>query len=94
MNYLTEQISTLNEEIRKKNIVFVYGSGKRKTQEQLDRIAADSGYESIENYTYLKERHLKAFIKPSDHERTKTRRYAQDSSHRENMTYVNECCRT
>lgn len=46
-----------------------------KYKEKLDKIECDSGYESIENYTYLKEHNLRAFIKPSNYEISKTRKF-------------------
>ena len=58
--------------------------------EYLDKIVCDSGYESIENYTYLKDHNLTAFIKPSNYEVTKKRKFRKDISKRENMTYVEE----
>lgn len=58
-----------------------------KYKYELDKIVCDSGYESIENYTYLKEHNLRAFIKPSNYEISKTRKYKKDISKRENMIY-------
>ncbi len=53
-------------------------------------IVADSGYESEENYVYLdKNKHL-AFIKPSNYEISKTRKYKTDISRKENMVYDKE----
>lgn len=57
---------------------------------KLDRIVCDSGYESIENYTYLDERDLSSYIKPSNYEQAKKRSYQSDISKRENMTYLEE----
>jgi hypothetical protein len=51
------------------------------------RIIADSGYESEENYVYLEEHKQLAFIKPSNYEISKTRKYKTDISRKENMTY-------
>lgn len=56
----------------------------------LDRIVCDSCYESIENYTYLKEHKLVAYVKPSNYELSKKRRYRKDISKKENMIYVEE----
>lgn len=61
-----------------------------KYQEELDRIVCDSGYESIENYTYLEDHKLTAFIKPNNYEISKKRKYKKDISRRENMTYDTE----
>lgn len=46
-----------------------------KYKDELDKIVCDSGYESIEIYTYLKEQNLRAFIKPSNYEISKTRKF-------------------
>ena len=40
-----------------------------------ERVIADAGYESEENYAYLKENHQKGFIKPLNYETSKTRKY-------------------
>ena len=52
-----------------------------------DRITADAGYESEENYTHLEENGQLAFIKPSNYEKSKTRKYRNDIGRRENMPY-------
>ncbi len=51
------------------------------------RIIADSGYESEENYLYLENNQQLAFIKPSNYEISKTRKYKTDISRKENMIY-------
>ncbi|MEG2546368.1 MAG: transposase [Niameybacter sp.] len=53
-------------------------------------VIADSGYESEENYMYLKENKQTSFIKPSNYEISKTRKYKTDISRRENMSYNTE----
>ena len=50
-------------------------------------IVADAGYESEENYVYLKNNSQNSYIKPSNYEISKTRKYRSDISIRENMTY-------
>jgi transposase len=50
-------------------------------------IVADAGFESEENYTYLEENGQLAFIKPSNYEQGKTRKYKSDIGRRENMPY-------
>jgi len=57
-----------------------YGQGYKK-------ITADAGFESEENYTYLEENGQLAFIKPSNYEKSKTRKYKSDIGRRENMPY-------
>jgi len=50
-------------------------------------IVADAGYESEENYRFIEENGQTAYIKPNNFEISRTRRYRQDISRRENMTY-------
>ena len=47
----------------------------------------DSGYESEEGYTYLRERKQKPYIKPQTYEKWKKRSFKRDISKRENMGY-------
>ena len=52
------------------------------------RIVADSAYESEEIYKYMEEHEqLSLFVKPSNHEVKKTRKYQNDIGRRENMAY-------
>lgn len=51
-------------------------------------IVADAGYESEENYLCLERNNQNAYIKPSSYERSKTKKYKNDISKVENMTYV------
>lgn len=53
-------------------------------------IVCDAGYESEENYTYIEENNQIAFIKPANYEISKTRKFHNDISNRENMTYYEE----
>ena len=53
-------------------------------------ITADAGYESEENYTYLENNNQKAFIKPQIYEKSKTKKFKNDISKRENMQYNEE----
>lgn len=50
-------------------------------------VTADSGYESEENYLFLEGNQQLSFIKPSNYEISKTRKYRTDISKRENMKY-------
>ena len=50
-------------------------------------VTADAGFESEENYTHLEEHEQLAFIKPSNYEQAKTRKYQGDIGRRENMPY-------
>ena len=53
-------------------------------------IVADAGYESEENYVFIEENSQLAFIKPSNYEISKTRRYKKDIGRVENMKYDRE----
>ena len=48
---------------------------------------ADAGYESEENYTYMDNNGQTAYIKPSNYEKSKTRKYKNDIGRAENMAY-------
>lgn len=52
------------------------------------RIIVDSGYESEDNYCWFEElEDCELFVKPSNHEAKKKRKYRMDMSRRENMAY-------
>ena len=59
---------------------------KRHTQRKVEQVIADAGYESKENYLYLKENGQKSFIKPQNYEISKTRKYKSNPYRVENMT--------
>ena len=50
-------------------------------------ITTDAGYESGENYAFLEENGQLSYIKPSNYEISKTRRYRNDIGRIENMEY-------
>ena len=51
------------------------------------RVTADAGYESEENYAYLEKEKKEAFIKPANYEIGKKRSYQNDIGRAENMNY-------
>lgn len=53
-------------------------------------VTADSGYESEEGYSYLREEGQQPYIKPQTYEKWKKRSFKQDISKRENMAYNQE----
>ena len=63
---------------------------KDRTKIKVDKIIADAGYESEENYVYLKEHNQKAFIKPKYYENSKTKKYKQNIFRTENLYYDKE----
>lgn len=50
-------------------------------------VTADAGYESEENYSYLEEKDIGCYIKPSNYERSKTKKFKSNMALRENMAY-------
>lgn len=57
----------------------------------IERVTVDAGYESEENYRYFEEHEqLSLFVKPSNHEIRKKRKYRTDIGRRENMAYCAE----
>ena len=64
---------------------------KKKLQKtypnKLDKIVADAGYESEENYVYLAEHNLTSYIKPSNYEKSKTRKYKKEQSFKKSLIY-------
>lgn len=62
----------------------------KKTYEgnRIWKVVADSGYESEENYCWFeKDPETELFVKPSNHEIRKAKKYRTDISRRENMAY-------
>lgn len=57
---------------------------------KIRRLVADSGYESEENYMFLKENNIESFIKPQNYEQKKKRKYKNDISRKENMKYLED----
>ena len=53
-------------------------------------VTADSGYESEEGYSFLRENKQKPYIKPQTYEKWKKRSFKKDISKRENMMYDQE----
>lgn len=52
-------------------------------------LIADSGYESEQNYRYLKSNGITAYIKPSNYEIKKTKKFKNDIGKRENIKSLN-----
>ena len=58
--------------------------------QRYQNLIADAGYESEENYSYLESKGFMIYIKPQSYECSKTRRFKEDFSKRENMHYDSE----
>ena len=54
---------------------------------KLNKIVADAGYESEENYVYLAKNNLSSYIKPSNYEQLKTRKYKKEQKFRDSLEY-------
>jgi len=54
------------------------------------KVTTDAGYESEENYNYLKEHEINCYIKPTNYEQSKTRKYKKQIGRKENMPYDSE----
>ena len=55
-----------------------------------EKVVADSGYESLENYRYLDENGQDAFIKPMNYETSKTKKFKGQIGRAENMAYFRQ----
>ena len=60
---------------------------ERYTLFKYKNIVADAGYESEENYVFLERNGQIGYIKPQNYELSKTRKFKNDISRRENMDY-------
>ena len=60
---------------------------ERYTKHRYGKVIADAGYESEENYRYLEEHAQQSYIKPSNYEAGKTRKYRNEIGRAENMRY-------
>ena len=58
-----------------------------KNPNKLNKIVADAGYESEENYVYLAENNLTSYIKPSNYEKSKTRKYKKEQEFKKSLIY-------
>ena len=52
-----------------------------------EEVTADAGYESLDNYLFLEDNGQVSFIKPSNHESKKTKKFKKQIGRIENMTY-------
>ncbi len=63
---------------------------KNNLPQKYGNIVADAGYESEENYQYLKENNQASYIKPQNYEQSKKRSFKKWVGKRENMQYDSE----
>jgi hypothetical protein len=55
-----------------------------------ENLIADAGYESEENYRYMEEQKITSYIKPSNYEYSKTKKFQKDMEFRLAMRYLPE----
>ena len=58
-----------------------------KHEQQYEIASADAGYESLANYRFLDSVGIDSYIKPSNYEQMKTKKFKKQIGRRENMTY-------
>lgn len=63
---------------------------QNKSKHKIKNVVADAGYASEENFTYLEENDIEAYIKPNQYEISKTRKYQNDAFRVENLNYDKE----
>ena len=63
---------------------------EKKHGKKYEKITADAGYESLDNYLYLEENGQISFIKPQNHEQARTKKYRSQIGRMENMAYDEE----
>ena len=62
-------------------------SMEKKHGKKYQKVTADAGYESMDNYLYLEENGQISFIKPQNHDQLKTKKYRSQIGRAENMAY-------
>ena len=62
-------------------------------KQRYEEVTADAGYESLDNYLYLEANGQMSFIKPSNYEAQKTKKFRAQIGRIENMKYdcENDC---
>ena len=60
---------------------------EQQLENRYEDVTLDAGYESEENYTFFEKREQTCYIKPQNYERSKTRKFKNNMSLRENMLY-------
>ena len=62
----------------------------RRHQARYEEVVADAGYESLENYLYLEQNGQLCFIKPTNYDQKKTKKFRKQVGRIENMKYAAE----
>ena len=66
---------------------------QKRQQAKYEKVTADAGYESLQNYLFLEQNGQISFIKPANYEARKTKKFKQQIGRIENIRYdVEEDC--
>lgn len=84
-NYFIVHTYVSNDRTDYNTLIPVLGKHKNAFGEILEEVTADSGYCSEKNLLYLKKNKISGYIKLQDHEKRKTRAYAEDIGKYYNM---------
>ncbi len=60
---------------------------QKRHGKKYEKVTADAGYESLDNYLYLEENGQLSFIKPQNHEEKRTKKFQSQIGRAENMAY-------
>ena len=86
-NYFIIHAYVSNDRTDYNTLVPVLEKHKKAFGDILEEVTADSGYCSEKNLLYLKQNSISSYIKLQDHEKRKTRAYAEDIGKYYNMTF-------
>ena len=63
---------------------------EREHRKRYEEVTADAGYESLDNYLYLEANGQLSYIKPTNYEAQKTKKFRSQIGRIENMAYSQE----
>lgn len=86
-NYFIIHSYVSNDRTDYNTLIPVLEKHRKAFGKELEAVTADSGYCSEKNLLYLKQNKIASYIKLQDHEKRKTRAYAEDISKYYNMTH-------
>ncbi|MEG1531526.1 MAG: IS1182 family transposase [Lactococcus sp.] len=86
-NYFIIHGYVSNDRTDYNTLISVLEKHKKAFGKELKEVTADSGYCSEKNLLYLRQNKIASYIKLQDHEKRKTRAYAEDISKYYNMTH-------
>ena len=86
-NYFIIHSYVSNDRTDYNTLIPVLEKHKKEFGDILEEVTADSGYCSEKNLLYLKKNNISSYIKLQDHEKRKSRAYAEDIGKYYNMTF-------